>query len=61
MTELYPPIEPYDQGLLDVGDGNLVYWETCGNPEGEPAVMVHGAPGQVRQPLSLSSTAAGRL
>jgi hypothetical protein len=25
MTELYPPIEPYDQGLLDVGDGNLVY------------------------------------
>ena len=34
MTELYPPIEPYDQGLPDVGDGNLVYWETCGNPEG---------------------------
>ena len=46
MTELYPPIEPYDQGLLDVGDGNLVYWETCGNPDGKPAVMVHGGPGQ---------------
>jgi proline iminopeptidase len=61
MTELYPPIEPYDQGLLDVGDGNLVYWETCGNPEGKPTVMVHGGPGQVRQPLSLSSIAAGRL
>jgi pimeloyl-ACP methyl ester carboxylesterase len=46
MTELYPLIEPYDQGLLDVGDGNLVYWETCGNPDGKPAVMVHGGPGQ---------------
>jgi proline iminopeptidase len=46
MTELFPLIEPYDQGLLDVGDGNLVYWETCGNPGGKPAVMVHGGPGQ---------------
>jgi len=46
MVELYPPIEPYDQGLLDVGDGNRVYWETCGNPAGQPAVMVHGGPGQ---------------
>jgi proline iminopeptidase len=46
MTELYPPIEPYDQGLLDVGDGNLVYWETCGNRDGKPAVLVHGGPGQ---------------
>jgi len=46
MVELYPPTEPYDQGLLDVGDGNLVYWETCGNPDGKPAVMVHGGPGQ---------------
>jgi proline iminopeptidase len=46
MTEWHPPIEPYDSGLLDVGDGNLVYWETCGNPDGKPAVMVHGGPGQ---------------
>ena len=46
MTELFPPIEPYDRGLLDVGDGNRVYWETCGNPGGKPAVMVHGGPGQ---------------
>jgi proline iminopeptidase len=38
-TQRYPPIEPYDRGLLDVGDGNLVYWETCGNPDGKPAVM----------------------
>src|SRR5205823_3143172 len=46
VTEWYPPIEPYDRGLLDVGDGNLVYWETCGNPDGKPAAMVHGGPGQ---------------
>jgi len=45
MDELYPPIEPYDKGMLDVGDGNLVYWEACGNPEGKPALVVHGGPG----------------
>jgi proline iminopeptidase len=46
MAELYPPVEPYDQGMLDAGDGNLVYWETCGNPDGKPALFVHGGPGQ---------------
>ncbi|MFF0155017.1 prolyl aminopeptidase [Micromonospora sp. NPDC005203] len=45
MTELYPPIEPYETGILDVGDGNLVYWEVCGNPAGKPALVVHGGPG----------------
>ncbi|TLS42522.1 prolyl aminopeptidase [Streptomyces montanus] len=42
---LYPEIEPYDHGMLDVGDGNHVYWEVCGNPRGKPAVMLHGGPG----------------
>lgn len=42
---LYPPIEPYRHGMLDVGDGNLVYWEECGNPDGKPALVVHGGPG----------------
>ncbi|MFG1703789.1 prolyl aminopeptidase [Nonomuraea sp. M3C6] len=42
---MYPPIEPYEHGLLDTGDGNLVYWEVCGNPEGKPALVVHGGPG----------------
>jgi proline iminopeptidase len=50
MAELYPEIEPYDQGMLDAGDGNLVYWETSGNPDGKPAVMVHGGPGQGTSP-----------
>ncbi|MFE7778975.1 prolyl aminopeptidase [Streptomyces sp. NPDC057445] len=45
MGELHPPVEPYDRGMLDVGDGNLVYWEVCGNPEGKPALVVHGGPG----------------
>ncbi|MEU0070203.1 prolyl aminopeptidase [Streptomyces sp. NPDC006332] len=42
---LYPEIEPYDHGMLDVGDGNRVYWETCGNPRGKPALVLHGGPG----------------
>ncbi|MFI7126102.1 prolyl aminopeptidase [Nonomuraea sp. NPDC050153] len=42
---MHPPIEPHDHGLLDTGDGNLVYWEVCGNPEGKPALVVHGGPG----------------
>jgi len=41
----YPPIEPYDSGLLDVGEGNQVFWEACGNPAGKPALVVHGGPG----------------
>ncbi|NUO98235.1 MAG: prolyl aminopeptidase [Nonomuraea sp.] len=45
MRTLYPPIEPYESGLLDVGDGNQIYWEVCGNPDGKPAVMLHGGPG----------------
>ncbi|MGW6734397.1 prolyl aminopeptidase [Streptomyces sp. NPDC055013] len=42
---LYPEIEPYDHGMLDVGDGNHVHWETCGNPHGKPALVLHGGPG----------------
>jgi proline iminopeptidase len=38
-------IEPYDQGRLDVGDGQHLYWETCGDPGGKPAVVLHGGPG----------------
>jgi len=45
MTKLYPAIEPYAHGMLDVGDSNRVYWETCGNPCGKPAVVLHGGPG----------------
>ncbi|MFT4395039.1 prolyl aminopeptidase [Gordonia lacunae] len=45
MRNFYPEIEPYAAGHLDVGDGQQIYWETSGNPEGKPAVFVHGGPG----------------
>ena len=42
---LYPPIEPYETGMLDVGDGHSLYWERCGTPGAKPAVFLHGGPG----------------
>jgi proline iminopeptidase len=45
LRQLYPPIEPYASGMLDVGDGHQVYWERSGNPDGKPAVFLHGGPG----------------
>jgi len=42
---LYPDFEPYATGMLDVGDGHSLYWELSGNPEGKPAVFLHGGPG----------------
>jgi proline iminopeptidase len=45
LKHLYPPIEPFESGLLDAGDGHRVYWERCGNPAGKPAVFLHGGPG----------------
>jgi proline iminopeptidase len=49
MTEilrgLYPEIEPYETGFLDVGDGHTIYWERVGTKGGKPAVFLHGGPG----------------
>ena len=48
MTELrtfYPEIEPYETGLLDVGDGHRIYWERVGTRGKKPAVFLHGGPG----------------
>lgn len=42
---LYPAIEPYHKGRLQVGDGHELYYEECGNPRGKPAVFLHGGPG----------------
>ena len=52
MRDRYPEIEPYEHGWLDVGAGNLVYWETCGNPDGNPVLSVHGGPGSGCHPNS---------
>lgn len=45
MDPLYPAIEPYESGLLEVGGGHRVYWECCGNPSGRPVLYLHGGPG----------------
>ena len=42
---LYPVIEPFSQGMLEVADGQQIYWEAGGNPAGKPAVLLHGGPG----------------
>ncbi len=43
--ELYPAIEPYRSGRLAVGNGHELHFEECGNPDGRPALVVHGGPG----------------
>jgi proline iminopeptidase len=48
----YAPIEPYASGMLDVGDGQDVYWETVGNPDGLPVLYLHGGPGSGASPWS---------
>lgn len=42
---LYPPIKPYNDGTLDVGDGHRLFYELSGNPRGLPVVYLHGGPG----------------
>ena len=47
MTEhlkLYPAIKPYDTGFMIAGE-HKIYYEQCGNPNGKPAVFLHGGPG----------------
>jgi len=44
-AQMYPPIEPYDSGFIDVDGGHRIYWEACGNPSGTPALFLHGGPG----------------
>jgi proline iminopeptidase len=44
-TDLYPALQPYRSGMLDVGDGHSLYWEQSGNPDGVPVIFLHGGPG----------------
>lgn len=50
VRPLYPPLSPHESGWLDVGDGHSIYWEVCGNPQGRPALFLHGGPGGSCQP-----------
>lgn len=45
MRTLYPDIEPFDTGTLQVDDRHTLYYEQCGNPHGKPVVLLHGGPG----------------
>lgn len=45
LRQLYPPIEPYESGMLDVGDGHRIRYERVGTPGAKPAVFLHGGPG----------------
>ncbi|WP_324806725.1 prolyl aminopeptidase [Sphingomonas sp. LY29] len=47
---LYPEIEPYETGMLHVGDGHSLYWERCGTPGSKPAIFLHGGPGSGMSP-----------
>ena len=44
MKNLYPPLEPFETHVLNA-DGHKVYYEVSGNPDGKPALFVHGGPG----------------
>lgn len=45
MKTLYGLIEPYQQGMLKVSEIHDIYYEQCGNPNGQPVVFLHGGPG----------------
>ena len=45
MRALYPAIEPYRTGKIAVDGRHTLYFEECGNPEGKPAIILHGGPG----------------
>ena len=50
VRTFYPTLEPFDSGLLEVGDGQQIYYEVSGNPDGKPAVYLHGGPGGASSP-----------
>jgi proline iminopeptidase len=51
LLPLFPPLEPFDRGMLSVGDGHSLYWEQSGNPRGAPVVFLHGGPGAGASPV----------
>jgi proline iminopeptidase len=45
MRDLYPAIEPYNQGKLKVSALHTIHYEESGNPHGKPVIFLHGGPG----------------
>jgi proline iminopeptidase len=52
MEELYPPLPPRAEGMLDVGDGHRIRCQAAGNPAGKPVVVLHGGPGSGIAPMA---------
>ncbi|MGN7799866.1 prolyl aminopeptidase [Leifsonia sp. 22587] len=42
---MFPVIEPFAHGWVENPDGDSIYWETSGNPDGIPVLWLHGGPG----------------
>ena len=51
MRDLYPPIEPYNEGKLKVSELHTIHYEESGNPSGKPVIFLHGGPGGGISPM----------
>ncbi|PSB09475.1 prolyl aminopeptidase [Pleurocapsa sp. CCALA 161] len=51
MRDLYPAIEPYNQGKLKVSALHTIHYEESGNPQGKPVIFLHGGPGGGISPI----------
>ena len=51
MRDPYPPIEPFRQEWLPVGDSHEIYVEQAGQPRGVPVIVLHGGPGSGIAPI----------
>ena len=47
---LYPEIDAYSTGFLQVSELHTIAWERSGNPDGIPVIVIHGGPGGGSQP-----------
>lgn len=47
---MFPPLEPFAEDTLDAGNGHTIYYCQSGNPEGRPALILHGGPGAGSSP-----------
>ena len=51
MSELFPPLEPFDSFRLRVSGLHEIHVEQAGNPAGRPVVFFHGGPGAGISPI----------
>ncbi|MCA3717705.1 MAG: prolyl aminopeptidase, partial [Brevundimonas sp.] len=48
--ELYPELEPFASGWMKTDSVHEIYFEECGNPQGQPVLVLHGGPGGAVNP-----------